>query len=245
MEVYLNRIDGLDDAIVALYMSKRNMNREKEHELRELVAANQVLRRSRKIPAGAFGTVLDPELERLLDKLKMYAVEHITLGRFLDFSFTVYGLHRGAQDDFDSHAKRLGNRIVRASTRLADFGPGEVSEWYEDKIVSTDAALAFLGIEIPEEIEYQGHTYVRTVNGYARKGMENNRDVKRGLYMLSIPSSFIFKCDLTEFAHIYKMRNQWSTAAPELKIAVESMADQLEEYTSGFVTRDLLLKIEN
>ncbi len=53
------------------------------------------------------------------------------MGRFLDFSFTVYNLHRAGQDDLDSHAKRMENRIIRSSTRLADFAAGEMSDYYK------------------------------------------------------------------------------------------------------------------
>lgn len=109
----------------------------------------------------------------------------------------------------------------------------------------TDIALAYLGITTPEEIEYEGETYVKGVNGYILKGMENKKDVKRGLYMLSIPSDFIFRIQLTEFAHVYKERNEKGTANPEVKIAIEAMADQLESATRGYVTRELLQAIPN
>ena len=75
--------------------------------------------------------------------------------------------------------------------------------------------------------------------------MENNRDAKRGLYMLSIPSNFIFRITLTEFAHVFKERNKEGTANPEVKEAVESMASQLSSATLGFVSRELLTSIRN
>jgi hypothetical protein len=75
--------------------------------------------------------------------------------------------------------------------------------------------------------------------------MENDKDVKRGLYMLSIPSNFIFRIQLTEFAHVFKERNIYGTANPEVKRAVESMADQLDAATNRFANRDLLLAIKN
>ena len=64
--------------------------------------------------------------------------------RFEDISVVVEGLHRGATDDLDSHAKRMDNRIIRSSTRLADYHEGEVSEWYEDKIITWDEVLNIL-----------------------------------------------------------------------------------------------------
>lgn len=120
-----------------------------------------------------------------------------------------------------------------------------MSEYYQGKIIPTDVALTALGIITPEEITYEGQTYVKGVNGYIVKGMENNKDVKRGLYMLSIPSNFIFKCNLTEFAHVYKERNENGTANPEVKQACEMMVDQLENASCGFINRELLAKIKN
>ena len=97
----------------------------------------------------------------------------------------------------------------------------------------------------PKASNIKHKTYVRASNGYILKGMENENDVKRGLYMLSIPSDFIFRIQLTEFSHVYKLRRELGTAHPELKQAVESMASQLEVATQGLVTRDLLLEIPN
>ena len=247
MEVYLNRIDGLDDAVISMFLSKRTLTRELELEVRRAVAEYSS-RRVGEAPLGALTAereALPEQLRDWLDKLFKWGTMHITMLRFVDLSFSVYGLHRAGQDDLDAHAMRMNNRIIRSSTRLADFSRGEVSAYYADKIVPTDVALAYLGIETPAEIEYNGETYVRAVNGYVKKGMENSRDVKRGLYMLSIPSNFIFRVQLTEFAHIYKERNINGTANPEVKQAVEAMADQLTAATMGYADRELLLKIKN
>lgn len=244
MEVYLNRIDGWDDAIISMFLSKRTLNRELEMDIRSEVAlcANSVPSNDR--PVGMLTCVTD-DLHDWLTKLFKWAPKHITMGRFLDFSFSVYGLHRAGQDDVDSHAKRMENRIIRSSTRLADYSDGEMSEYYQGKIIPTDTALAFLGIETPYEIEYEGQSYVRGVNGYILKGMENNKDVKRGLYMLSIPSNFIFKMNLTEYAHLYKERNDRSGANPEVKLFTEMATNKLEEASMGFINRELLQQIKN
>lgn len=243
MEVYLNRIDGWDDAIISMFLSKRTLTRELEMEIRTEVelCTNNLANNG---PIGSL-VCLTENMEDWLNKLFKWAPKHITMGKFLDLSFTVYGLHRGAQDDLDSHAKRMDNRIIRSSTRLADFSHGEVSEYYADKIIPTDTALTFLGITTPDEIEYEGKTYVRGVNGYILKGMENNKDVKRGLYMLSIPSNFIYRINLTEQAHVYKERNINSSANPELKTCIELETDQLEKASLGFINRDLLMAIKN
>lgn len=250
MEVYLNRMDGWDDAILTMFYSKRTVTREFEMHVRQTVYDATV----QNPRYGVIGELVNTSswnlevwgtMQEWLQKLFKWAPHHTTMGRFLDLSFTVYGMHRAGQDDWDSHAKRFNNRIVRSSTRLADFKGGEVSEYYADKIIPTDVALAALGIVTPEEIEYEGQTYVRAVNGYVLKGMENNKDVKRGLYMLSIPSNFIFKVDLTEFAHVYKERCEKGTANPEVKLACEAMASQLEDASLGFINEELLMKIKN
>ena len=243
MEVYLNRIDGWDDAIISMFLSKRTLTRELEMEIRREVAVCI----NTNPENGPIGSLREPteKLKVWLQKLFKWAPMHITMGRFLDFSFTVYGLHRAGQDDLDSHAKRMENRIIRSSTRLADYSHGEMSDYYNGKILPTDTALAVLGITTPDEIEYDGHTYVSGVNGYILKGMENNKDVKRGLYMLSIPSNFIFKINFTEYAHVFKERNQKSGANPEVKDCTECMTDQLETESIGFINRDLLTSVKN
>jgi thymidylate synthase ThyX len=162
-----------------------------------------------------------------LNKLFKWGRMHTTMLRFIDVSFTVEGLHRGAQDDFDSHAKRLDNRIVRSSTRLADFGSSEKSDYYSEKILTLDEALSELNISVPGILTHNGRTYIRTTNGYIDSDYVNNKDVKRGLYTLSIPSNFIFKCNLTELAHIIKERDCNSNAAPELKEMIEDICEQL------------------
>ena len=243
MEVYLNRMDGWDDAIISMFLSKRTLTRELEMQIRQEIYKNTNHNPSNG-PIGEFSDTSE-QLRNWLSSFFKWCPIHITMGRFLDLSFTVYNIHRAGQDDLDSHAMRMNNRIIRSSTRLADFSNGEMSEYYQGKIIPTDIALAVLGIITPKEIEYEGKTYVKGVNGYILKGMETNKDVKRGLYMLSIPSTFIFKINLTEFAHMYKERNNKGTANPEVKLAVENMASQIENASCNYINRDLLMKIKN
>ena len=244
MEVFLNRIDGVDDAIISMFLSKRTITRELELDVRNETLAHSNLAFDGKTPFGALNGMSET-LNDWLKRLFKWGVRHYTMLRFIDLSFTVYGLHRAGQDDLDSHAMRMQNRIIRSSTRLADFSRGEMSSYYQGKIIPTDVALAVLGITTPDEIEYEGQTYVRATNGYILKGMEDSKDVKRGLYMLSIPSNFIFRITLTEFAHVFKERNNDGTANPEVKQAVESMTSQLNSATLGFVSRELLTAIRN
>lgn len=244
MNVYLNKITGIDDAIVSMYMSKRTWTRELEEKIRSAVylGTNRF---------GALSTVGFSESSQKLinffldelNKVTKWGKRHMTMLRFVDISVTVEGMHRAGQDDVDSHAMRFNNRIIRSSTRLAKFGH-EMSDYYNGKVVPTDVALAALGITTPEKLEYEGKTYIKTVNGYVLEGMENNKDVLRGLYMLSIPSNFIFKCQLTEWAHVYKERNQNGTANPEVKEFCEAVCNQLEAMVPQF-NRELLAAIPN
>lgn len=243
MEVYLNRVDGIDDAILTMFYSRRHITREFEMHVREVVHRHSNHKITANCPYGALITT-NEELDKWLTQLFSFSEHHITMGKFIDLSFTVYGLHRGGQDDWDAHAKRYDNRIIRESTRLGIFGD-EMSEWYKGKIVPTDIALASLGITLPNELTFEGKTYVKTTNGYILKGHENDKDYKRGLYMLSIPSNFIFRCNLTEFSHVYKERNESGTANPEVKICCEDCADQVEKATLGYASRDWLSSIRN
>ena len=242
MKVYINEITGIADAITSMFMSKRTWSRELETEIRRV--CDRVLdRHGRLREDGACTQEALAAFDNWLNNLLKWGWKHTTMLRFIDISVTVEGLHRAGQDDWDAHAKRFNNRIIRSSTRLANFDY-EMSEWYEGKILPTDKALAILGITTPETLEVDGETYVRGVNGYIKEEFKDNADVKRGLYMLSIPSNFIFKIDLTEWGHVYKERNGNSPANPEVRLCCESIADQLAEFHKQF-DRELFLKIRN
>lgn len=240
---YLNGLDGLDDAIISLRMSKQSIDREGEIELRRL-CYKVMGSGSRLRPSDDGNNENRNKLNEMIDKLCIYGKKHITLLKFIDLSVTVYGLHRGGCDDLDSHAKRMDNRIVRSSTRLSTKNMDKVSEWYEDKIIPTDAALAILGIKTPDHIVVDGVTYVKATNGYIREDMKDVNDAKRGLYMMSIPTQFIFKINLAEFAHIVKLRDKNGTAAPELQYVIEQILMQLEHIIPQF-NREFLYEVEN
>lgn len=89
-----------------------------------------------------------------------------------------------------------------------------------------------------------GKKYVKTTNGYILEEHKDDRDVKRGLYMLSIPSNFIFKVNLTEFSHVYKERNAGGTANPEVKELAEGCLMKVYREHHQF-NKELMLKIKN
>jgi hypothetical protein len=241
MKVYLNSITGIDDAIVSMYMSKRSWTREKELDIRNTVAR---CTDRYGFPHVTQDVVIYNNFTKDFDTLLKWGTKHFTMLRFIDFSVTVEGLHRAGQDDWDSHSQRFNNRIIRSSTRLATFSNGEMSDWYKDKILPTDAALSILGLKVPEKIEYDGNTYVKSVNGYILEQYKNDKDVKRGLYMLSIPSNFIFKVNFTELAHCIKERDINGNANPEVKLFVE---DLLTQITNAYykINRELFYAIPN
>lgn len=244
MNIYLNAITGIDDAIVSMFMSHRSWTRELELHIYEV--CRKVLHQNGSLREHT--DELQDEFEEFHDWLKKlikWGWKHTTMLRFIDFTITVEGLHRAGQDDWDAHAKRFDNRIIRNSTRtkFSDFHY-EMSAYYEGKVLPTDLAAKELNIILPETMTYNGNTYIKTVNGYILEEYKDNPDVKRGLYMLSIPSNFIFKVNLTEWAHVYKLRKSGGHANPEVCQCCEMIADQLEEFHKEF-NRELFEKILN
>jgi hypothetical protein len=240
MKTYLNEITGIADAIITMYMSKRNWTRTFEEDVRSV--CSRVLDHKGKISDKAAPEDLSV-YNNWLSKLVKWGQIHTTMLRFVDMSITVEGLHRAGQDDWDAHAARFNNRIIRCSTRLASF-KYELSEWYASKIIPTDLALDSLELKIPDTISVNGVHYKKAINGYIREDMIDDPDVKRGLYMLSIPSNFIFKVNLTEWAHVFKERNNNGHSNPEVKLCCETIASQIEEFQPLF-DRKLFLDIKN
>ena len=242
MKAYLNSISGIDDAIISMYFSKRHMDYQIESDIRDL--CSRCLTRKGFMDTKETNEEDKEKFDEYMTKLCKFGIRHITLLRFVDMSFTVYGLHRAGQDDWDAHACRYNNRIIRESSRLADFKDGEKSDYYKDKILTTEEVMRELSIQTPEFIIKDGVKYIKAVNGYIREDLVDKNDVKRGLYMLSIPSSFIFRVNLTEWAHVYKERNASGGANPEVKELAESIADLIENAIPYF-NRDLFMKINN
>lgn len=239
MKVYLNEITGLADALVSMYMSKRTWTRELEEQIRYDC---KILDAYRDYELEIPKVVKERENKRLESFCK-FAWKHITMLDFITLSVTVEGLHRAGQDDWDAHAYRFNNRIIRSSTRLADFSEDEMSDFYKDKIIPTETALEMLGIETPQTIEKDGQTFVLAQGGYVREDLKDNRDAKRGLYRMCIPSNFIFKINLAQWAHVYKMRNKDGSANPEVKEVAERIQDAVEEILPWF-DREFIKKVE-
>lgn len=241
MKVKINSITGFEDAFVAMYISKRSWTQELDKEIRDV--CDDVLDKRGFIKLDCDASGLE-KFNKWLEMLLRMGRKHITVLRYIEISIMTEGIHRGGQDDIDAHVKRFENKIIRSSTRLAEFEEGEMSDYYKDKIITTDHALKILGIEMPETIEYEGNTYVKSPNGYVKEEYKNNKDVKRGLYMLSIPSNFVSKINLCEWGHVFKERNQNGGANPEVKEWAEEVMRQISSYHER-ISRDYVLTIEN
>lgn len=242
MNIKVNSVTGFEDAFVAMYISKRTWSQELDKEIRDI--CDSVLGRNGHIIKDCDSVKLE-KFNKWLSMLLRMGRKHITVLRYIDIAIMTEGLHRAGQDDVDAHARRFDNRIIRSSTRLAEFSDDEVSDYYKDKVLTDSKVIkAVLGIDMPEEIEYEGCKYVKSPNGYVKKEYKNNKDVKRGLYMLSIPSNFISKINLCEWGHVFKERNENGGANPEVKQWAEEVMKQITNYHNQ-ITRDYVLTIEN
>lgn len=228
MNVKLLETTGLKTALLSLYISKGTLTEELEED---------ILSGKKEEDKEEWG--------RLCGILKKIGEKHITLLRFINFSFLIRGMHRGAQDDLDAHAKRFGNAIVRASTRLGGAEP-EFSDWYKDKVLTFEDVVKLTDMDFMFEKEetFNGKQYVRVPNGYVLKGEENKPDVTRGLYMLGFKGNSVWSISLCEWAHVYQLRGKHSGANPELKECVELIQEEVEK-VYPFADRDYLRKVMN
>lgn len=241
MKVTVNSITGFEDAFVAMYMSKRTWTPELDYDIR--TTCESALDKKGNIINECDAEKIE-KFNKWLEMLLRMGRKHITVLRYIDISIMTEGMHRGGQDDIDSHAKRFDNRIIRSSTRLAEFSDGEMSDYYKGKIIPTDEVLKILKIDIPDSFEFMGRVYYKSPNGYIKEGYQDNKDVKRGLYMLSIPSNFVSKINLCEWGHVFKERNANSGANPEVKQWAEDVMKQITDMHKQ-ITREYTLSIEN
>lgn len=241
MKFTLMEVRGLADACLSLKMSRRSYTQEYENKLRDAIRfctyektgffykeatmAKEngdyvwLVNELNKVAKWGAGVGVDTSID----------AGHETILRFIDFSIHVEGLHRGAMDDFDAHAMRMNNRIVRSSTRgNGAYNANEMSDWYKDKIVTAGYIDSVNG-SASDTITIDGEVYVNVGDGYIRKDLAQNGDAQRGLYRLSIPMDCICKINLHDMRHIYMRRNKYTHASPELAYGIEMLADQIEE----------------
>ncbi len=242
MEITYLKISGWDGAIRSMYMSLGNYTPELENTLK-LCHAIEEYKDSMKmapnaIPSDSVSALVSFDdimswYEQEKQKVIKFGSKHITLLRYLDITMTVKGLHRGAQDDFDAHAERFDNRIVRMSTRTKNNeNIIELSDYYKGKVLSfVDINDA---ITLPATIEKSGEIYRKTSLGYVNEKYLDDKDVRRGLIPLAIASTFTVKVQITEYCHVVRERNSGGNAHPELKQLIEMSIPLIEEQVPEF-----------
>ena len=263
MEITHIALSGYDDMVRAIYMSNkkyndelemkitrgeylRRLSPEKRKKLGLLTNDNEIYNEYRKMIDIAFniacGTLYNKTDEKGAITPDQIQLCHSTIGRFLDISCTVNGLHRGATDDFDAHARRLDSRIVRRSTRTNSPDEIVLSDWYKDKVIpfgdldgctvtevtniteNTDCE-----IRLPPTIIVNNKVYRKSRFGYVADEFKDNYDVLRGLTPLGMSNLFTFKCNITEWAHITKLREPGTHAAPELQQMIQMINQAIEQ----------------
>lgn len=222
MKITYFNISGWDGAMRSFFMSNKRYSKEIEEKLRNV---------EKFLALREYGIIKeDATCDDLFwyEKIKKNLIEtgkkHTTLLRFIDITFVVDGLHRGAQDDFDSHAKRLESRIVRMSTRVRNNEKlNEVSDFYKGKIITFDELTK--QFDLPDEFIKDDKKFVRTPFGYVQDEYKEDRDVLRGNIPLAVSSMFTVKVNLTELCHIVRERAPGSAAAPELQEMIRMLVE--------------------
>lgn len=267
MEIKSLHITGYDDMVRSIFISNKKYNDELDARINKCERIRQKLFDTKhtvspdllddandredyewyrnkieiafKIACGSLYEKADGEGRILPEQVQLC---HSTIGRFLDISCVVDGLHRGATDDFDAHAKRLESRIVRRSTRTTSPDDIELSDWYKGKVipfgdldgktvseVKSITESEEVTINLPDTIIYDNRVYRKSRFGYVADEFKDNYDVLRGLTPLGMSNLFTFKCNVTEWAHITRLRRSGTHAAPELQQMIDKINTKLRE----------------
>ena len=64
MQVFLNRVDGIDDAVISMFLSKRTLTRELETEIREEMYNCSNMSYTEN---GILGSLRDTQTEKMTD----------------------------------------------------------------------------------------------------------------------------------------------------------------------------------
>ena len=262
MEVYLNNITGLGSAIESLYVSKRTWTPELRMEIHSIVNAYELSYKAKRLGLQKTDTKFIAEeetaqLNEWLDMVFRIGQKHTTILRYINVEFTTAGMHRAGVDDIDSHAERFHTRIIRSSTRAGRYESMEMSDYYRNIIYPADVMSSMLGIKLPDNVYMLSdgtftvdkekaqadpggvREFVKAPNGYIDKLFKDNNDMRRGLYMESIPVTFVSAIDLLQWAHVFDQRNRHGNAHPEVKSWAEKVQDMIENvlpwYTREYV----------
>lgn len=216
MKAQVIEVTGYVPAIASLYVTKRNLDQARLEDIKYHVA----------VSTDRWGRVINPtkEFNEYMDKVIKYGVrfEHEKILEFIKIVVFMEGLHRGGQDDYDAHSKRM--TIIRSSTRASKKSSDvpEISDYYKDKILP----LFKIRDKLPQEID----KYVLTSWGYVRKDLIDNPDVLRGNVGLSCACDNISEMSFRDWRYVYHLRRKGTHAAPELQEAVEQVRKDLYNF---------------
>lgn len=233
MKVSLLETAGLEPAVLSIFVSKRHLDTTLALNIHKEYL--DYIHHENTRDAQVF--------ERRLTRALAIGRQHTTVLRFINFSFLVEDIHRGAQDDWDSHARRFDNRIIRSSTRLSASEVGAKSDYYDGKIMTFGEAIKKADIPMPIGLTIDGVNYEKTDHGYIREDLAENQDVVRGLYPLCLPSTFVYSVNLAEFCHIYKVRRAGHGAHEEVSQLAETCALLIKDAIPQ-VDQTYLLEVE-
>lgn len=229
MRAEVVEISGYLPAIVSLYVTGKNVNAERINNIKDAVTASTdrwgfVYNSPKNIELIEEHEFDKYEFNKYMEKIIKYGIkyEHETILDFIKISVLTDGLHRGAQDDFDAHAKRMD--IIRSSTRASKKSSDkpEISDWYREKI------LPFFEVPyLPDEFTVDGNDYEKSAWGYVNSKCLNDPDVLRGNVGLSVACDNISTMSFRNWRHVYHLRRNGTHAAPELKEMVEQVREEL------------------
>lgn len=214
-------ITGYVPAFLSLYMTGKNVDGARLEDVLSTVekATNRWGFLNEDAPEE-----IKQKFMRYMDLLIKYGIkkEHETLLDYIKIVVFMQDLHRGAQDDYDAHAKRM--TIIRSSTRANKKSSDKpsISEWYKGRI------LPFFEVNgLPDKITKDGVDYVRSSWGYVREDLINDPDVLRGNVALSVACDNVSEMSYRNWRHVYHLRRRGNGAAPELSNFVEEVRSDL------------------
>jgi hypothetical protein len=223
MKSQVIEISGYRGAFTALYMTKKNCTPERLADIEEALLA---------VDNRGFLIEDSPYKEKFfgyMNSIIKYGIreEHETLLDYIDITTITFGLHRGAQDDWDAHAKRMV--IIRTSSRYGEFEKSaEISDWYKGKIIPFYEMERVDGIKLPDIILVDNYTYRKLAWGYVREDLVSDGDVRRGLVDLAVASDNTTKMSYRNWRHVYNLRRAGTHASPELQEKVEIDRKELQ-----------------
>jgi hypothetical protein len=235
MKAQVIEISGYTGAFMSLYMTGKNVDEARLKDILNTISCCTD-RYGCLIDDNEYVMNKEEEFDKFssyMDKVIKYGIqhEHETLLDFIKITIFMQDLHRGAMDDYDSHAKRMD--IIRSSTRAnkkSSGGAAGLSDWYADKVMTFDEMLEHnsMGDQIFEgEIELSDGVWIKTPWGYVREEYVNNPDVLRGLVPLGLACDNVSTVSYRNLRHIYHLRREGTHASPELQEAMEQVRDDL------------------